>query len=153
MLESLGKATCNFCATAEVERRLKEDGFQEYKAIDKWSVEPGKKFYVKKNNSSIFAFVAGSGMKEASGFRIVAAHSDSPCFKLKPNPELYCENGVVELSVEKYGGGILSTWMDRPLSLSGRVLLNSDDPFNPEERIIPPASPSKSFSDNLWSRR
>lgn len=136
LLESLDRSTCNFCAAAEVERRLRDRGFEEFNPKDKWTLQPGSKFYGKKNNSSIFAFVVGSKMEEGEGFRIIAAHSDSPCFKLKPSPELYCENGIVELSVEKYGGGILSTWMDRPLSLSGRVLLRGKDAFSPVEKII-----------------
>lgn len=136
LLKSIGKATCNFCAVKEIEDRLKSEGFAELDPRDEWSLNPGMKFYVKKNSSAIFAFVAGSGMKQASGFRIISAHSDSPCFKLKPNPEIYAENGVVLLNVEKYGGGIMSTWMDRPLSLSGRLLVKGADPFNPEEIVF-----------------
>ena len=101
-----------------------------------FSVKPGDKVYVKKNSSAIFAFAIGAGMRDGAGFRIVAAHSDSPCFKLKPSPEIYGENGVTTLNVEKYGGGILSTWFDRPLSMSGRVFLKSHDPLRPEERIF-----------------
>lgn len=136
LMESLGKATCNFCAVKEIERRLKEKGYEEFDPARKWEVRPGAKFYVKKNGSSIFAFRVGVGMEEAAGFRIVAAHSDSPGFKLKPNPEIYGENGLTFLNVEKYGGGILYTWFDRPLSLSGRVELRSDDPYSPEERVF-----------------
>lgn len=136
MLESLDKATCNFCAVKEIERRLGEAGYKELDPREEWKIKGGERFYCKKNSSSIFAFTIGSGMEETAGFRIVAAHSDSPGFKLKPNPELYAENGVVMLNVEKYGGGILYTWFDRPLSLSGRVLLKSEDPLRPEERIF-----------------
>lgn len=136
MLESLGKATCNFCAVKEIESRLKEAGFQKLSQRDKWDVKPGDKFYFTKNSSAIFAFKVGTAIEEGAGFRIIAAHCDSPCFKLKPHPEIYGENGVVSLNVEKYGGGILSTWLDRPLSLSGRVLVKSADPLNPEEKII-----------------
>lgn len=136
LLSSLGKSTCNFCAVSEIERRLEEKGFKEWNSVDVWSVNPGDRFFVKKNSSSIFAFIVGDRMQDAAGFRIIAAHSDSPGFKLKPNPELYGENGVTLLNVEKYGGGILYTWFDRPLSLSGRVLLRGENPFAPEERII-----------------
>ena len=136
LLESLGKATCNFCAAKEVERRLQEAGYIELNPADSWSLRAGDRFYVKKNSSSVFAFRLGSGMAEGAGFRLIAAHSDSPCFKLKPNFEIYGENGLVSLNVEKYGGGILSTWFDRPLSMSGRVLLRTADPMAPEERIF-----------------
>lgn len=136
MHESLGRSTCNFCAVAEIERRLKDAGYGELNPGDKWQLQAGGKYYVKKNSSSIFAFVPGNGIEDASGFRIVSAHSDSPGFKLKPNPELYGENGVTFLNVEKYGGGILYTWFDRPLSISGRVLLKGNNPLSPREMII-----------------
>lgn len=136
LLKSLGNATCNFCAVKEIETRLQEEGYSELNPQDRWELKPGDKFYIKKNSSAIFAFFIGKGMETAAGFRIVAAHSDSPCFKLKPRPELLTEGGVVVLNVEKYGGGIMSTWFDRPLSISGRVLLATEDPLNPEERIF-----------------
>lgn len=136
LLESLGVATCNFCAVKEIERRLTEKGFKEWNPAEKWKISEGERFFVKKNGSAIFAFQIGSKMREAAGFRIIAAHSDSPGFKLKPNPEIYGENGVTLLNVEKYGGGILYTWFDRPLSLSGRVLTKTDDPLNPVEHVF-----------------
>lgn len=136
LLDSLGKSTCNFCAVQEIERRLREAGCKEFDPKRKLSITPGDRFYVKKNSSSIYAFCVGSGMESGAGYKIVSAHSDSPCFKLKPHPEIYGENGVTLLNVEKYGGGILSTWLDRPLSLSGRIFLRSDDPFSPLERIL-----------------
>lgn len=136
MLESLGKATCNFCAVREVESRLIDAGFVELNPIDAWEVRPGMQFYVKKNGSSIFAFTVGTAMEKAAGFRILGAHSDSPCFKLKPRPEIYTEDGTVFLNVEKYGGCIMSTWLDRPLSISGRVMLRGADLFSPEERVF-----------------
>lgn len=141
LLESLGKSTCNFCAVKEIERRLCKAGYKELDPRDKWALTAGEKFYVKKNGSSIFAFTIGSGMESASGFRIIAAHSDSPGFKLKPNPEIYGEQGVTFLNVEKYGGGILYTWFDRPLSLSGRVMLKGKDALHPQEKIIDLRSP------------
>lgn len=136
LLESLGKATCNFCAVKVVEDRLREAGFTELSPGDEWKLTAGSRFYVTKNGSSVFAFVVGSELRNAGGFRIVAAHSDSPCFKLKPNPEIYSSDGVVVLNVEKYGGGILSTWFDRPLSLSGRVILRTNNPLQPETRVF-----------------
>ena len=136
LLESLGKATCNFCAVKEIQRRLDENGFRELDPRHDWTLEPGDNVYVKKNGSAIFAFTVGEGIDSAAGFRIIAAHSDSPGFKLKPDPEIYGDNGVTMLNVEKYGGGILYTWFDRPLSLSGRVMVRTADPFQPEERVF-----------------
>lgn len=136
ILRSLGKATCNFCAVKEIERRLTKADYRELDPAVRWDIKPGDKFYVKKNSSSIFAFTVGKGMEEAAGFRIIAAHSDSPGFKLKPNPEIYGENGVTFLNVEKYGGGILYTWFDRPLSLAGRVLLKGTSSLQPVEIVF-----------------
>ena len=136
LLESLDRSTCNFCAVKEIERRLKERDFHLLDPAEKWEIEKGGKYYIKKNGSAIFAFKIGSRMSEAAGFRLISAHSDSPGFKLKPNPEIYGENGVTFLNVEKYGGGILYTWFDRPLSLSGRVQLKGKTPFSPEEIIF-----------------
>lgn len=136
LLDSLDVATCNFCAVKEMERRLMEAGYKELDPRESWEIRNGDRFYCKKNSSSIFAFAIGKGIESAEGFHIVAAHSDSPGFKLKPSPELYGENGVVLLNVEKYGGGILYTWFDRPLSLSGRVLLKTEDPLHPKEVIF-----------------
>lgn len=136
LLESLDLSTCNYCAIAEIERRLQSRGFLELELGESFKIEPKGKYYIKKNSSAIFVFKIGTHLLQGDGFRIIAAHSDSPGFKLKPKPEIYGENGVVMLNVEKYGGGILYTWFDRPLSLSGRVLLRSDNPFAPEEKII-----------------
>ena len=70
------------------------------------------------------------------GFRIISAHSDSPGFRIKPNAEIVNEGGVVTLNTEVYGGPILYTWFDRPLSISGRVILRGEDPLHPVTRLI-----------------
>lgn len=89
-----------------------------------------------KNESAIFAFVVGEGGAADNGFHIISAHSDSPCFKIKPNAEIYGDGGVVSLNVEKYGGGIMYTWFDRPLSISGRVMLADKEAMHPESRLV-----------------
>ena len=75
-------------------------------------------------NKAIIAFEIGNGEIEEEGFRLIGAHTDSPCFKVKPSPEMLVENKYVKLNTEVYGGPILNTWFDRPLSLAGRVTLN-----------------------------
>lgn len=136
LMRSLDESTCNFLAVACIARQLKEYGFTELNPADSWHLQPGAAHYVIKNGTAIFAFRVGTGTPAEQGFRIISAHSDSPCFKLKPNPEIYGDGGVVSLNVEKYGGGIMYTWFDRPLSLSGRVMLRSYNPLRPEERLI-----------------
>lgn len=135
-LQRLDRSTCNFMAVNTIKKELEAAGFIELCQEDKWNLIPGGKYYLIKNDSAIFAFVKGTGKAGESGFRIISAHSDSPCFKIKPNCEIYGDGGVVSLNVEKYGGGILYTWFDRPLSMSGRVMLGGKDSLHPETRIF-----------------
>lgn len=132
----LDKSTCNFLAVETIKEVLDNNGFRQLKEDEEWKPVPGGKYYMVKNGTAIFAFVAGTGKMWENGVRIISAHSDSPCFKLKPNCEIYCEGGTVKLNVEKYGGGILSTWFDRPLSISGRVSLRSNDWRHPDDRVV-----------------
>lgn len=136
LLGWLDDATCNFLAVKTIKKELDAAGFTELRQEDAWDIKPGARHYVVKNDSAIFPFIAGTGNPDERGFRIISAHSDSPCFKIKPNAEIYGDGGVVSLNVEKYGGGILYTWFDRPLSMSGRVMVDSGDILNPETRIF-----------------
>lgn len=136
LFEWLDASTCNVMAVSTIETELKKAGFSELKQEDIWDIQRGGSYYLKKNDSAIFAFRVGTGDMCKHGFRIISAHSDSPCFKLKPNPEIYGDGGVVSLNVEKYGGGIMYTWFDRPLSMSGRVFLRGENTMCPELRLI-----------------
>ncbi len=89
-----------------------------------------------KNDSAIIAFEIGCGEIEEDGFRLIGAHTDSPGFRIKPSAEMTVENNYVKLNTEVYGGPILSTWFDRPLSIAGRVTLKSDNVFKPETRLV-----------------
>lgn len=115
--------TC-YHAVANVKERLIQQGFQELSEKEVYQLEAGKSYFVVRNDSSILAFVLPK--EEAKGFRMIASHSDSPCFKLKENPEATLENAYVKFNVEKYGGMILSTWLDRPLSVAGRVVVKEE---------------------------
>lgn len=132
----LNQSPCNFLAVDTIRKNLESNGFTELRQADKWSLKVGGKYFVTKNSSAIFAFVVGSRPIDESGFNIISAHSDSPCFRIKPNPEMVAD-GVLRLNTEVYGGPILYTWFDRPLSLTGRVLLhNPENPTSPIERLI-----------------
>ena len=131
LLRSLEASTCNFLAVDTVKATLEESGFRQLRESDYWEIAPGDKCYVTKNGSAIFAFVAGSEPVDKAGVRIISAHTDSPCFKLKPNCEIYGDGGVVSLNVEKYGGPIIYTWFDRPLLIFGRVMPPGADPPRP----------------------
>lgn len=135
LMEFLDKSPVNFLAVKTVSSQLDDAGFTRLDQRDKWDLKPGGKYYITKNSSAIFAFVVTTEGPEA-GFRIISAHSDSPCMRVKPNAEMLSDGGIVKLNVEVYGGPILYTWFDRPLSLAGRVVLRSDDPLNPRTEIV-----------------
>lgn len=136
LLKMLNLSVCNFMAVDTVRNVLEDAGFRELKESDDWNVRAGDKCYVIKNGSAIFAFVAGMEPVESAGVRIIAAHTDSPCFKIKPNCEIYGDGGVVSLNVEKYGGCIMSTWFDRPLSIAGRVMVSGPEPLHPVSLLV-----------------
>ena len=116
----------NFFAVETIRKCLTEAGYKEWKAGEPCpEVKSGDKLFSTKNGSAIFAFHMGKKSLAEGGMRIISAHSDSPCFRVKPNAEIKCEGGLVKLNTELYGGAIMSTWMDRPLSLAGRVVLAS----------------------------
>ena len=134
LLKWLEDSTCNFLAAQTIVKELEAHGFEKLKQNEKWTLYPGRKYYMLKNGSAVFAFTTGKGLSSfKNGSKLIAAHSDSPCLRLKPNPEIYGDGGVVSLNVEKYGGGILYTWFDRPLSMSGRITVKSEDLLNPRE--------------------
>lgn len=135
LMEFLDSSPVNFYAVKTVRNHLEHAGFVCLDPREAWHIKPGGKYFMTKNDSAIFAFVV-STEGPASGFRIISAHSDSPGFRIKPKAEMLGEGGVVKLNVEVYGGPILYTWFDRPLSIAGRVMLRSDDPLNPDVRLI-----------------
>lgn len=115
--------TC-YQAVEEACKRLEEKGFIALSEKKVWTLERGKAYYVTRNDSSVIAFKVPQG--EIKGFHIYAAHSDSPAFKIKENPEMPSEKQYVCLNTEKYGGMIMSTWMDRPLTIAGRVCIEKE---------------------------
>lgn len=124
-----------FNAVKTSKELLIENGFNELKMNEKWQLKVGGKYFITKNSSSLIAFVVNSeNMKD--GFRIIGSHSDSPTFRIKPNAEMTVENTYLKLNTEAYGGAILSTWFDRPLSIAGRVVLKSKDILHPVEDVI-----------------
>lgn len=125
-----------FHAVYNVKNILLGKGFKELKEEDNWVLTSGGKYFTTKNDSAIIAFVAGKGKPEEKGFKIIGAHTDSPSFRIKPSPEMISENSYVKLNTEVYGGPILNTWMDRPLSIAGRVTLRGENPLFPETKLV-----------------
>ena len=127
----------NFFAVETIKKCLTEAGYKEWKAGEPCpEVKSGDKLFSTKNGSAIFAFHMGRKTLAEGGMRIISAHSDSPCFRVKPNAEIKCEGGLVKLNTELYGGAIMSTWMDRPLSLAGRVVLAGECMTEPVVRLL-----------------
>lgn len=130
LMAFLDASPVNFLAVKTAESLLQANGFKPLDKRDAWVLQPGDRRYIVKNSSALMAFVVGHGGPEA-GFHIISAHSDSPGFRIKPRAEMTGDGGVVRLNTEVYGGPILYTWFDRPLSIAGRVVLRSSDPLNP----------------------
>ena len=115
---------------------LDKNGFIEIKETDKWDLQAKGKYYVIKNDSALIAFEVGTGNIEETGFRLIGAHTDVPGFRIKPNPQMISEGKYVKLNTEVYGGPILYTWYDRPLSIAGKVSIKGVSPLKPETRLI-----------------
>lgn len=124
-----------FNAVETSKELLIKNGFEELQMNKKWKLKVGGKYFITKNSSSLTAFVINSDNME-DGFRIIGSHSDSPTFRIKPNAEMTVENTYLKLNTEAYGGAILSTWFDRPLSIAGRVVLKSENILCPREEVI-----------------
>ena len=137
LIDFLNASPVNFLAVETLKRELNAAGFREIDAAEKiGALNAGDQVYFTKNDSSLYAFRIGRKTLADNGFHIVCAHCDSPTFRIKPNAEMTCEGGIVKLNTEVYGGPIMSTWFDRPLSLAGRVMVDSGDVMHPETRLL-----------------
>ena len=146
LLQFMDASPCNFLAVNTMRTILKKNGFIEKHLDEEMKWKPGEKFFVTKNDSAIFAFKIGKKKPVDTGFKIIAAHSDSPCFRIKPNAEIPTEGGIVKLNTEVYGGPILYTWFDRPLSIAGRVIIKGKDALHPVTKLIKIDRPLMSIS-------
>lgn len=135
LMEFLDSSVCNFYAVDTLRKILDANGFVPLDMRDSWSLRWGQKYYVTKNDSALFAFIVGEG-QPSDGFSIISAHSDSPGFRIKPHAEMISDGNIIKLNTEVYGGPILYTWFDRPLSIAGRVMLKSYDPLNPTTELV-----------------
>lgn len=124
LIDFIDRSPTAFHAVANIKSELAGEGFTELREDERWAIKAGGKYYVTRNDSAIIAF--GVPESEPYGFRISASHSDSPSFKIKENPEIAVENNYVKLNTEGYGGMILSSWMDRPLSVAGRIIVKEN---------------------------
>ena len=120
LLRFLAASPTPFHAVRALAAMLREGGFRELREQDAWRCEAGGRYFVRRNGSSLIAFVKGRAAAEDAGLRMAGAHTDSPCLRLKPRPELR-RSGYLQLGVEVYGGALLNPWFDRDLSIAGRV--------------------------------
>lgn len=136
LLEFIEQSPSAFHVIENMKAELREEGYRELAESVPWSLEPGGKYYVIRGGASLIAWQMPDREDISSyrGYHIVAAHSDSPTFIVKENPEMDVEKTYVRLNTEKYGGMILSTWMDRPLSVAGRVVMEQDGQI--ESRLV-----------------
>ncbi len=121
LLSFLHESPTPWHATAAMQHRLVAADFIVLDERDEWRLEPGKGYIVTRNGSSLIAFTTGAAQYTKTGFRMVGAHTDSPCLQVKPSPEIK-KHGYLQLGVETYGGVLLNPWFDRDLSLAGRVV-------------------------------
>ena len=137
LLSFLDASPVNFLAVKNIADMLEAGGFRRLDPCQPLgSVNAGDRFFVTKNDSSIYAFRIGRKPLAEAGFHMICAHSDSPTFRIKPNAEMLCEGGLVKLNTEVYGGPIMSTWFDRPLTLAGRVIVRSQDVMRPDTMLL-----------------
>lgn len=137
LLDFLDASPVNFLAVQRITEELEQNGFRRLdprEAIGE--IHAGDRLFVTKNDSSIYAFRIGSKPMADVGFHMVCAHCDSPTFRIKPNAEMLCEGGIVKLNTEVYGGPIMSTWFDRPLTIAGRVIVRSDNIMQPKTMLL-----------------
>jgi aspartyl aminopeptidase len=137
LLDFLNASPVNFLAAKNIACSLEQAG---YRRLDPQmpigEVKAGDKLYVTKNDSSVYAFHIGNKPLADAGFRMICAHCDSPTFRIKPNAEMMCEGGIVKLNTEVYGGPIMSTWFDRPLTIAGRVIVHGEDALHPQTLLL-----------------
>ena len=152
LLHFLANSPTAFHAVSYLKQELEQSGFTQLHEEDRWSLAPGGKYYVERNGSAVLSFRLPEG--EVQSFHLIASHSDSPYYKIKPGPGILTE-GLLRLNVERYGGPADSSWMDRPLSFAGRVLLDEEDHLSyrlvwPEEDllIIPSLAPHLTRHEN-----
>lgn len=131
LLQFIRRSPSCYHVIAGFEALLEEAGYTPLREEEKWSIVPGGRYYVTRNGSSLIAFRTPETLE--GGFMMAAAHSDSPTFKLKAQAEKTAGQ-YVQLSTEKYGGMLMSTWLDRPLSVAGRVLARQGDAI--ETRLV-----------------
>ena len=128
LLQFIEKSPSAFHAAANLAAMAKGKGYTELEEAEDWQITRGGRYFVTRGDSTIAAFsIPEADIKQIKGFHIVAAHSDSPTFKIKENPEMSVEEQYIRLNTEKYGGMLPQTWLDRALSVAGRAAVKQEN--------------------------
>ena len=125
LIDFIHRSPSCYHVVENIAQQLQERGFSELNEGEKWALEPGGQYFVRRNLSTVLAFKIPRG--EIRGFQIAASHSDSPTFKIKENMDICADGVYTELNVEKYGGMLCAPWFDRPLSVAGKVVVRQGD--------------------------
>lgn len=133
LLEFIDESPSPYHAVENIIKILEKEDYHKLEWSSSWILEENKNYYITINDSALIAFKLGN--PDHPFFRIITSHSDSPGFRIKPNGKI-TENNTMRLNTEVYGGPILSTWLDRTLSIAGRVFLGGKDPFKPEMKLV-----------------
>lgn len=137
LMHYIEKATCAYTAVEGIQKLWADAGMTELHPEQPWKLERGKGYYVPIRESSVIGFKIPKELPgdEEPLFRIVGSHTDQPCFRIKPAPDMR-QNGYYKLNAEVYGGPIYNTWLDRPMSVAGRVTIKGSSLWKPEVRIV-----------------
>ena len=132
LLTFIGESPSRFHAVTNLGKELDAQGYERLNENALWNIVPGGKYYVTRNGSAMMAFRIPKA--DFTGFMISASHSDAPTFRIKENAELSGPDGYIRLNTERYGGALFAPWMDRPLTVAGRVLVSCGDTI--ETRLV-----------------
>jgi aspartyl aminopeptidase len=136
LIDFIHDSSSPFHVVQNAQKTLEACGFEKLELTDRWQLKKGQKYYITRNGSSLFAFITGTDEVEKTGIQMICTHSDSPSLKIKPSPEMMAEDYYLKFNTEVYGNPILMSWMDRPLSMAGRVTIESKDIFHPETKLV-----------------
>lgn len=127
LLDFIDNSPSAYHAVDNLKKMLTRKDYVERKETEDWQLKAGGKYFVTRNDSAIAAFQIPEEVQKIAGFHVIAAHSDSPGFKVKEKPEMKVEEKYVKLNTERYGGMLMSTWFDRPLSVAGRIVIREKE--------------------------
>lgn len=136
LIQYIENSVTPYHTVGNVKNRLKAAGFSELDIRGDWKLRKNAGYFTAVFGSACVAFYVGSDFKCGSSLKVIAAHTDSPCLRIKTSPERVNADGTLSINTEVYGGPILNTWLDRPLCIAGRVMLRGKTAFAPETQLV-----------------